>query len=181
VIYCAREIAKLVADAATDPKAFDLHFGKPERVYEGIYMVEKDALKVCVNGRADGVKERPNSFSIEGHSDWRLLTFERIKPEDAGSGVGFVGLVLRFDPDRKEVIVNQTIEGSPAKKAGLRKDDVVLGVGGAPASDLRTTVDAVRRAKPGSELAVRVRTGDKEREVKITVGLLPFTLLAGLE
>jgi uncharacterized protein (TIGR03067 family) len=181
VLYGGEEIARVSTDSASDPKLIDLRFPGPGRVYEGVYAVEKDSLKVCLNGRTEGVKERPDSFSTKGHPARRLLSFERIKPDDVGAGSGFVGLALRFDQWRKEVIVDQALDGSPAQKAGLRRGDVLREVGGAGVTDLRSAVEAVRRAKPGSELALRVVRGGQEREVKVKVGLLPFAVLAGLE
>jgi uncharacterized protein (TIGR03067 family) len=181
VLYGGETIARISTDATTTPKVIDLRFDKPERVYEGVYAAETDSLKVCLNGQTEGLKERPQSFSVKDHPAWRLLSFKRVKAEDAGAGCGYVGVSLRLDEKRKEVTVNAALEGSPAKKAGLREGDVLLEVDGARVADLRSAVEAVRRAKPRSELRLRVRRDGEEREVKVKVGLLPFTVLAGLE
>jgi uncharacterized protein (TIGR03067 family) len=181
LIYGGEEIAHVAADPATDPKVIDLKFASPERVYEGIYSIEKDTLKVCLNGRSEGAKERPTSLSVKDHPARRLLTFERAKAEDAGGGTGFVGVSLRFDADTNEVIVNAPLDNTPASKAGLRKDDVVLQVGGAKVADLQLAIKAVRAAKPKSDLVLRIRRGDKEQDVTVKVALLPFGILAGLE
>ena len=180
VMYGGEEIARLTADAAATPKIIDLKFA-PDRVYEGVYAIEKDSLKLCLNGRAEGVKERPDGFDLKDQPARRLLTLERIKAEEAGPGAGFVGVSLRNDPDKKEILVEATLDGSPAAKAGLKKGDVVLAIGGTGISDLKGAVNAVRKAKPKGDLAVRVRRGDKEQDVTVRVGLLPFTILAGLE
>jgi uncharacterized protein (TIGR03067 family) len=181
LLYGGEEIARISTDAATRPRVLDLRFANPKRVFEGVYTVQDDSLKVCLNGSTEGVKERPQSFSLEGHPTWRLLTFERGKAGKAEAASGFIGLALRFDDERREVIVNEVLEGGPAKKAGLRKDDVLLGAGAVAVTDLASAVGALRRAKPRSDLVLRVRRDGKEREVKVQVGLLPFTVLAGLE
>src|SRR5262245_1085023 len=49
ISYGGEEIATFTADASTNPKVIDLKFKNPDRTYEGIYTVEKDTLKVCVN------------------------------------------------------------------------------------------------------------------------------------
>jgi uncharacterized protein (TIGR03067 family) len=175
------EIARLTADAAADPKVIDLKFSGPERTYEGIFAVEKDSLKLCLNGQSAGVKERPTSFMLDGHATWRRLTFERIKPAEATPGPAFVGLVLMFDESTKEVVVQMALDGSPAAVAGLRKGDVLLTVGGNPAETLKATVDLVRAAKPGGELVLKVRRGDKEVEMKVKPTMVPFAGLVGLE
>jgi S1-C subfamily serine protease len=88
---------------------------------------------------------------------------------------------LSFNRERKEVSVTATIEGSPARKAGFMKDDIVVNIGGIEASDLATAVNAVRQAKPGSKLVFHIRRGKEERNVTVTAALLPFTVVADLE
>ena len=76
VFYGGEELAKYSADAATTPKCIDLAFHKPDRVYEGIYVVEGETLKFCFNRLTAGVKERPSDFSTEGKPNRRLLIFK---------------------------------------------------------------------------------------------------------
>src|SRR4051812_48422925 len=83
LLHGGTEIARLTADPVADPKVLDLRFATPDRTYEGIYALDKDTLRVCLNGRSDGVKERPGSFSLDGHPAWRVLKLERVKPEEA--------------------------------------------------------------------------------------------------
>jgi len=45
------------------------------------------------------------------------------------------------------------------------------------ATDLQTTVRTIRQVKPGTELTLRIRRGEKEQDVKVKVGVLPFFLL----
>jgi uncharacterized protein (TIGR03067 family) len=181
VLYGGEELARITADPATDPKLLDLHFRAPERNYEGVYAVEKDRLKICLNGRSEGVKERPNAFTLEGHPAWRLLALERIKAEEAGPGSGFVGVVLGIDDARKEIVIRDVLPNSPAQKAGCRKGDVMLAVESTAVASLRDAIDAVRRVEPGREVTFRVRRADAEREIRIRVGLLPLAALVGLE
>jgi S1-C subfamily serine protease len=85
------------------------------------------------------------------------------------------------DAETKAVVVQSVLDATPAKAAGLLKGDVLLDVAGAAASDLSTAVAAVRRAKPKSDLVLRVRRDGAEREIKVKVGLLPLVALLGLE
>jgi uncharacterized protein (TIGR03067 family) len=184
VLYGGDEIARLTAPASAEPKIIDLGFLGSKKVYEGIYQVDKDTLKICVNRQTEGVKERPDGFSTKDHDNWRLLVFERDraeKEEPLAGMTGFVGVALRLDSDRKEVIVNEVLDGGPARKAGLRKDDVVLQIAGGDVTDLRSAIDAVRRTKPGNDLAFRIRRDGKQRDLTVKVGIVPFTLLAGLD
>lgn len=181
MLYGGREIASLTTTPDTSPKLLDLRLHAPERIYEGIFVIEKDSLKVCVHGRADGVKERPESFSINYHPARRLLTFERTKADGAEDGIGFVGLMLTSGAGRREVVVDAAFDGSPAERAGLSQGDVLLKVNGAAMENLKSAVAAVRKAKPGDELALRVRRDGNEREVKVKVARVPFSLVADLE
>jgi S1-C subfamily serine protease len=73
------------------------------------------------------------------------------------------------------------LDKTPAKAAGLLKDDVLLSVGGANVADLLGAINLVRKAKPGDELTLRVRRAGKEIDVKVKPTVVPFTGLAGLE
>jgi uncharacterized protein (TIGR03067 family) len=183
VFYGKDELARLTADPSTSPRVIDLKFRDPERVYEGIYAVEKDTLKVCINKRADGAKDRPDKFATEDKAAWLLMVFEREKaaPADATEGLtGYVGVALAYHDERKAVLITAPITNSPADKAGLKKDDVILKIGATDATDLNTTVNAIREKKAGAKLDIRISRDGKESVVTVTVGVLPFHFVAGL-
>jgi C-terminal processing protease CtpA/Prc len=180
--YGGKEIARLTTDSATSPKVIDLKFRGPDRKYEGVYSVEKEVLSICLN-RRDDATERPGKLSTRDQPDWILLVFEKEKsaPEKPLDGLtGFVGVMLAFNDERKEVVVNAPIEGSPAEKAGVKKDDVILKVGAVKATDLDTTVKTVRDARPGTKLDLTILRDKKEMTITVTVGVLPFQYVVGL-
>jgi uncharacterized protein (TIGR03067 family) len=180
VRYGGQELARLTVDTKSQPKSIDLKFNNPERAYEGIYSVEDDTLRICVNRATEGVKERPGVFSTQGKAEWRLLVFKRDKERKgddiAGLG-GFVGLTIQASEEGKSLLIIGVLKDSPAMKAGLKKDDALVKVGEMEATDLRSVVTRIRQAKPGSELTVRIKRGDKEQAVTIRVGIVPFFLL----
>jgi uncharacterized protein (TIGR03067 family) len=183
VYYGGEAIIRLTADASTTPRIIDLKFRDPDRVYEGIYAVEKDTLKVCLNSRADA-KDRPGDFSTKDRADRRLLVFEREKaaPENPAEGAtAYAGVQLRADAETKAVVVDTPIKGSPAEKAGLKKGDVILKVAAIEVADLEATVKAVRQARPGDKLEFQIRRDGKEMAVAVTVGVFPFHWAAGLD
>jgi S1-C subfamily serine protease len=69
------------------------------------------------------------------------------------------------------------LENSPAEKAGLKMGDVLVSVGGQAVGNLEATVDLVRREKPGSDVAIRVRRDGKEKDFNVRVAVFPFELL----
>jgi uncharacterized protein (TIGR03067 family) len=183
VLYGGDELAALTAHISATPKLLDVQLLSPKRVLEGIYAVEKDTLRICLNKQTEGVKERPHAFSTKDQENWRLLVFERERSDvNANEGLtGFVGVALRLDAERQEVVVNEALGDSPAKKAGLKKDDVVLKVAGGEVTTLRSTVEAVRRSKPRTDLVFHIQRDGKEMDITVKVGILPFSVLAGLD
>lgn len=179
VRYGGQELAMLTVDPTTTPKSLDLSFRNPARTYEAVYAVEGDTLKICANRMTEGVKERPADFTTAGKPDRRLLIFKRGKAGtgDGIEGAGFIGIEIRISDDKKTVVVSGTFEGSPARKAGLKKGDVIVSAGNAEATDLPTVVRTIRQARAGSEVSVRIRRGDKELDVSLKAGVLPFYLL----
>jgi uncharacterized protein (TIGR03067 family) len=183
VYYGGEAIIRLTADPSTTPPVIHLKFRDPDRVYEGVYSVEKDTLKVCLNGRADA-KERPGDFTTKDRADRRLLVFEReaAAPANPAEGaIAYAGVQLRADAETKAVVVDTPIRGSPAEKAGLKKGDVILMVGTTEATGLEATVKAVRQARPGDRLEIRIKRDGKESTIAVAVGVLPFHWAAGLD
>jgi uncharacterized protein (TIGR03067 family) len=178
VFYGGDELAKLTLDPATNPKCLDFARANSKLVHEGIYKLDKDRLKICVGMMADGVKERPLQFGHKDTDKYRTLLFERDKPGTELEGAaGFVGVQLRADDKTKEVQIIDTIKDSPAQKAGFKKDDVLLKVGGDAVEDLQQSVDLVRQLKPGSKAILRVRRAGKEQDISVKVGVAPFVIL----
>lgn len=147
VLDGGEEIASILTAEGAKQWEIDFHFGDKDRIYEGICAVEEEKLKICLNRRSDGLKERPDGFVLDGHPFWALVTLEKIKADEVGQGAGFVGVALRVDDETKEVVIADVLDGGPAKKAGLMKDDILLAVDGAGVTGIRQAVEAVRRAK----------------------------------
>jgi uncharacterized protein (TIGR03067 family) len=181
VLYGPEELATLVVDGSVTPKTIDLQFVSPAKTYEGIYSVEGETLRICVNNVTDGVKQRPAELATKDQPGFRLLTFKRAAADDAGPTVGFVGMALKLSEETKEVMIFEIIEGSPAKKADLKEGDILLQVAGVKATDLQSTVDAVRKVKPSTDLAITLRRDGKEQEVTVKAGVFPFRLFGILD
>jgi uncharacterized protein (TIGR03067 family) len=177
VVYGDEPLAALTSYPTSTPKGIDLSFLEPKQDYEGIYALENGELRLCLNVRTTGAKERPFDFSTKDKPNWRIFTLERL-PADAGPGGirGYVGMALAAEDDGQNVVINMVLEKSPAEKAGLRAGDVILSIGNQTVRDLQTTVDAVRRETPGSELKIRVRREGNEKEIAVKVALFPFSL-----
>jgi uncharacterized protein (TIGR03067 family) len=182
VFFGGEPLAALTNYPSSPPKGIDLAFHEPKKEYEGIYVVEKDLLRICLNLNTTGAKERPADFSTKDKSNWRVLTLERVSPTDDGPppAKGFIGMALAIE-NGQDVVVSDVIDNSPAEKAGLRAGDVLLKIGDHTVRDLNSTVEAVRRESPGSNLTIRVRRDGNEKEIAVKIGIFPFQFLGLLD
>ncbi len=120
----------------------------------------QDALPAPGKAAADEVQ--PAAAEVEAPA-WLGILMEVARNQD-------------LDEDEKPlpgVGVLETVEGGPARKAGLRQFDRVLKLDGKvlkDAEDLRTTV---RTNKPGKEVKLRILRDGKEQEVKVTLEAMP--------
>src|ERR1700729_4169677 len=87
------------------------------------------------------------------------LVAERSEIETAGAADlnrGLDGAELADAPDGSGVVVNKVQEASAAALAGIRANDVIVGVGRTPVTDMKSFRDAVKGA---SVLVLKVRRG----------------------
>jgi S1-C subfamily serine protease len=76
------------------------------------------------------------------------------------------------------ILVEDSLEGGPAAKAGLKKGDVVLAIDGVKTTDMPALRKAMAGKKVGQTVAVKVRRGvlldtvlvEKELELSVTLG-----------
>jgi S1-C subfamily serine protease len=84
----------------------------------------------------------------------------------------YLGVMIEDAPNGGARIA-EVVEGSPAERAELLADDVVLRVG----DDEIETADELRRTvaehRPGDELELRIRRGGEERTVTVELGRRP--------
>ncbi len=71
------------------------------------------------------------------------------------------------------LVVMRVAPDSPAAKAGLEEDDVVLAVDGKPVRTIEDMRRALAGTKPGQELTLKVLKPGKRVELKVTLGKRP--------
>jgi RNA polymerase sigma factor (sigma-70 family) len=96
---------------------------------------------------------------------------EKNKPEERTHG--YLGVRLAGDQKAGRVLVHEIFPDSPAAKAGVKVDDVLLKVGDKEIKDTETAVSALKALKPGDKVTMRFKHGDKERDLTITLGKWP--------
>lgn len=75
--------------------------------------------------------------------------------------------------------VTQVVKDSPAEKAGLRKDDVILRIDGENITSVRKLNRIVSELAPDQSVRISVSRGGSEQEVTATIGKRSNTAFAG--
>jgi serine protease Do len=73
----------------------------------------------------------------------------------------------------KGIVVAQVMQGSPAAKAGLERQDIITAVEGVEIIDESSLAQALSRHKPGDQVPLTVLRGSQQRDVTVTLGELP--------
>jgi serine protease Do len=73
----------------------------------------------------------------------------------------------------KGALVSDVTEGSPAEKAGLKPDDVVVGVDGKAVEDNSDLSRYIASKSPGTTVRLKVLRDAQERDVPVTLGTFP--------
>ena len=100
-------------------------------------------------------------------------TWDRLAAaEEWGGGRGgnspFIGVI--GEPDSDVAKIAEVHEDSPAAKAGILADDIIIEFAGKEVTNFETLARAVRAKKPGDKVKVRVTRGDEEVELEMTIG-----------
>ncbi|MFN9077619.1 MAG: PDZ domain-containing protein [bacterium] len=73
---------------------------------------------------------------------------------------------LKVDPS-KSTMITSIVDELPAKKAGLEKFDVIVGVDGQEGAGREALRLAIARAEPGTKMKLSVRRGAETKEIEI--------------
>jgi S1-C subfamily serine protease len=68
------------------------------------------------------------------------------------------------------VVVNEVVSESPADKAGLKEEDVILSVNGSELKSSDDLSNLVEEAKPGDRMTLDVARGGHEMQIVVTLG-----------
>jgi RNA polymerase sigma factor (sigma-70 family) len=103
---------------------------------------------------------------------WPAEAKEEVKGEEENAA-GYLGLILRDDGDNDRVVVHEIAPDSPATKAGLKPDDILLKVGEAPVKNAGDVIKELGKLKVGDKVKLRIKRGDKEMDVTVTAAKRP--------
>jgi ubiquinone biosynthesis protein UbiJ len=90
---------------------------------------------------------------------------------------GFLG--VRMDPEHEGdgVRIDETVEGSPARKAGIAAGDVILAVNGKAVNAVPELAEVVGSMKPGAAVTLVILRGEKKMELALELATFPTATL----
>jgi S1-C subfamily serine protease len=88
-------------------------------------------------------------------------------PEPDEKGKGFFGVKL---VDNAGVSITHVEAGSPADKAGIRVNDIIVSIDTQNVPTVHEAREMISRLRPGMTIAVEVRRNEKVQMLKLKVG-----------
>jgi serine protease Do len=128
-----------------------------------------------LDGKVIGINSRIGEFltyNLHVPVDTYRATWARLAKGDVWGGKKRGGPYIGVEIDDNCRILN-VIEGSPAEKAGLKANDVVLRFDKDQIEDADDLLMLIAKQKPGDEVSVRVRRGKQILNLKVIIGRHP--------
>ncbi len=117
-----------------------------------------------VEGAIKGAVEALNDEYTEYYTSKELEEFET---STLGSFTG-IGVYLQADPETDSIKIVEPISGSPAEKAGLKADDIIVGADGTEynADQINDLSDYIK-GEAGTEVTLTISRNGKKFDVKV--------------
>ncbi len=122
--------------------------------------------RALIHGAIKGMTE---AVGDTGHTDF--MTPEERKQRDAALSGSFVGIGVRIDQNAAGLPrIVEVFKGSPADKAGLASDDVIVAADGKPTTGHTITeIAGWIRGEAGTTVTLTIRAGDTGPERNVTI------------
>ncbi|GIW78967.1 MAG: hypothetical protein KatS3mg105_0774 [Gemmatales bacterium] len=106
------------------------------------------------------------------------IVYAIIETDKIGSGppIAYVGVRTASD----DAVINSVVPKSPAAQAGLMPGDRFLAIGSHSIENYKSFVSAVQQHRPGQKVPVKVKRGDREITLTLTLGSRPQAYRAAL-
>ncbi|HUS93300.1 MAG TPA: PDZ domain-containing protein [Phycisphaerae bacterium] len=110
-----------------------------------------------------GLDDQPLSLGVVSVRQRSLPSPRRALPR-----YGFLG--ISFDTESDEPRIEQVYPNTAAAHAKLRPSDLIVALGEEEVRDRAELQSRLRRSKPGDEIKLRVRRGEKDIDIAATLG-----------
>lgn len=126
----------------------------PERLLEGL-----PSASVTFAVTADTVGKAARRVLAREKRAWLGVRVRHLSPQERGH--------LRLEGG---LVVEVVFPGSPAEKAGVRRNDIILALGGREVNDLSTLQQFLDALSPGQTVEFGLLREGKKEKVKVTLG-----------
>ncbi|MDQ7066005.1 MAG: PDZ domain-containing protein [candidate division KSB1 bacterium] len=75
--------------------------------------------------------------------------------------------------DQWGLVITEVMDGSPAERAGLREEDIILKYDGKPVTRFEELARLVRRTRPGTDVTLVILRDGKQMEIRVKIGKRP--------
>jgi hypothetical protein len=82
----------------------------------------------------------------------------------------WLGIVPNFEENANGFMINGASAGSPAEKAGLKKDDIITKIGDKSIKGIRDLTFVLKEHRPGDTVIINILRNGKEQKVSVTLG-----------
>ncbi|MEF3302956.1 S41 family peptidase [Paenibacillus sp. GYB003] len=94
--------------------------------------------------------------------------------------LNYAGIGMRLGQDEGGFIAVEVFQGSPALKAGLRRGDYIIAVGGESTAGMKIEqVTGLIRGAEGTDVQIRVKRGNEQIDVTATRGQIHLPVISG--
>lgn len=139
--------------------------------------VRQDYLNRSYASQEEAYQTVQEMLSVLGDSYTRFIDPQEFKSmQEPGPESSGIGIQLAEDEETGEIVVVAPVKDAPAAIAGILPRDVMVSIDGQSTQgmDLNEVVGHLRGAV-GTEVVVRVRRGQQEREFRITRNVITFS------
>lgn len=99
----------------------------------------------------------------------KMIYFEPNAAFENGFTVNASGIDIQLNKDKSKVLIHQVYAGSPAEKAGIQVNDILVKVNGTAAMDMGLVEVEKILKMTGKEVELVINSGGEEKTVKITL------------
>lgn len=133
-------------------------------------LFDMEGKVIAIHSRISG----PLTANLHVPVDTYHETYDRLAKGEVWGGpaqVAYMGIQL--DPEAKNCRISEVYPGSPADKATLKVDDVVLVFDGKKVNNIDELGTLLRAKRPGNEVELRVQRGSETIVLRVVLGKRP--------
>jgi S1-C subfamily serine protease len=86
---------------------------------------------------------------------------------------GYLGVMISLGKDKGTILILAVVPDSPAQKAGLKPNDLLVRIDGAKPAGLQAAVKVIQSLKPGKKVKFEISRDGKPKTIEVVPGEVP--------